>query len=38
MKFFGQGGIKAISKVFSLLLAAIGVSMVIKGLDMLEVI
>ena len=38
MKFFGQGGLKAISKVFSLLLAAIAVSMVIKGLIMLGVI
>lgn len=38
MRFFGQGGLKAISKVFSLLLAAIAVSMVIKGLIMLGVI
>lgn len=38
MKFLGQGGLKAISKVFSLLLAAIAVSMVIKGLTMLGVI
>lgn len=38
MKFFGQGGLKAVSKVFSLLLAAIAVSMVIKGLIMLGVI
>jgi len=38
MRFFGQGGIKAISKVFSLLLAAIAVSMVIQGLRDLGVI
>ena len=30
--FLGQGGIKAVSKVFSLLLAAIAVSMIIDGL------
>lgn len=33
--FLGQGGIKAVSRVFSLLLAAIAVSMVIKGLEIL---
>ena len=33
--FLGQGGIKAVSRVFSLLLAAIAVSMVFKGLDLL---
>ena len=38
MGFLGQGGLKAISKVFSLLLAAIAVSMVIRGLTMLGVI
>ncbi|MFA5367317.1 MAG: MarC family protein [Dehalococcoidia bacterium] len=38
MRFFGQGGLKAVSKVFSLLLSAIAVSMVIKGLMMLGVI
>jgi multiple antibiotic resistance protein len=38
LKFLGQGGLKAISKVFSLLLAAIAVSMVIKGLQMLGVL
>ena len=38
MKFLGRGGLKAISKVFSLLLAAIAVSMVIQGLTMLGVI
>ena len=38
VKFLGQGGLKAISKVFSLLLAAIAVSMIIQGLTMLGVI
>jgi multiple antibiotic resistance protein len=37
-KFLGQGGIKAVSRVFSLLLAAIAVSMVIKGLEILGAI
>ena len=32
VSFLGQGGIKAVSKVFSLLLAAIAVSMIIDGL------
>ena len=34
----GEGGIRAVSRVFSLLLAAIAVSMVIKGLDLIGVI
>jgi multiple antibiotic resistance protein len=34
----GQGGIKAVSKVFSLLLAAIAVSMITKGLDLLGIV
>ncbi len=38
MKFMGQGGIKAMSKVFSLLLAAIAVSMMIKGLNLCEIV
>jgi len=38
MRYLGKGGLKAISKVFSLLLAAIAVSMVIQGLEMLGVI
>jgi len=37
-RFLGQGGIKAVSRVFSLLLAAIAVSMVIKGLDLLGIL
>ena len=36
--FLGQGGIKAISKVFSLLLAAIGVNMVFQGLKLVGLI
>ena len=38
MGFLGQGGIKAISKVFALLLAAIAVDLVIRGLTMLSVL
>ena len=34
----GEGGIRAVSRVFSLLLAAIAVSMVIKGLALIGVI
>jgi multiple antibiotic resistance protein len=34
----GEGGIRAVSRVFSLLLAAIGVSMVIKGLELIGII
>ena len=34
VRFLGKGGLKAISKVFSLLLAAIAVSMIIKGLEL----
>jgi len=36
--FLGQGGLKAISRVFSLLLAAIAVSMIIHGLELLGII
>lgn len=35
VRFAGQGGVKAISRIFSLLLAAIAVSMVIRGLSLL---
>lgn len=38
VRFMGQGGLKAISKVFSLLLAAIAVSMIIHGLDIAGII
>lgn len=34
----GEGGLTAISRVFSMLLAAIGVSMVISGLDKLGIV
>lgn len=33
--FLGKGGLSAISKIFSLLLAAIAVSMILRGLEML---
>jgi len=38
VRFLGQGGLKAISRVFSLLLAAIAVSMVIRGLELTGII
>lgn len=34
VRFMGEGGLKAVSRVFSLLLAAIAVSMVIRGLEL----
>ena len=37
-RFMGQGGLTAVSRVFSLLLAAIAVSMVIGGLKSLGII
>lgn len=37
-RFLGQGGLKAVSKVFSLLLAAIAVSMVIRGFELLGIL
>ncbi|MGD1119543.1 MAG: MarC family protein [Dehalococcoidales bacterium] len=37
-RFMGHGGLTAISRVFSLLLAAIGVSMMITGLTQLNII
>ncbi len=36
-RFLGQGGLKVVSKVFDLLLAAIAVSMIIKGLGIVGV-
>jgi len=36
--FMGRGGLKAVSKVFSLLLAAIAVNMVIQGLNLLGIL
>ncbi len=38
VRFLGQGGLKAISRVFSLLLAAIAVSMIIRGLSLLGIL
>jgi multiple antibiotic resistance protein len=37
-RFLGQGGIKAVSQVFNLLLAAIGITMVLRGLDMTGIV
>jgi multiple antibiotic resistance protein len=36
--FLGRGGLNAISRVFDLLLAAIAVSMVIRGLELLHIL
>jgi multiple antibiotic resistance protein len=36
--FLGQGGLKAVSRVFNLILAAIGVSMVLRGFELLGLI
>jgi len=36
--FMGVGGLRAVSRVFSLLLAAIGVSMIIRGLNFIGII
>ena len=38
VRFMGQGGLRAISRVFSLLLAAIAVSMIVNGLSLLGII
>jgi multiple antibiotic resistance protein len=38
VRFIGQGGLKAWSRVFSLLLAAIAVSMIIRGLSMVGIL
>jgi multiple antibiotic resistance protein len=38
VRVLGRGGIKAVSKVASLLLAAIAVNMILKGLSMIGVI
>jgi multiple antibiotic resistance protein len=37
-RFLGQGGLMAVSRVFSLLLAAVAVNMVIHGLELLGII
>ena len=38
VRFLGRGGLRAVSNIFNLLLAAIAVSMIVKGLDLLGVI
>lgn len=38
VRIMGEGGLKASSKVFSLLLAAIAVSMIIRGIDLVGII
>ncbi len=38
VRFLGQGGVKAVSRVSALLLAAIAVNMVIRGLAMLNIL
>jgi multiple antibiotic resistance protein len=38
MRFFGKGGIKAFSRIAALLLAAIAVNMVLRGLEMIGVL
>ncbi len=38
VRFMGRGGLKAVSRVFNLILAAIAVSMVLRGLDLLGLI
>ncbi len=37
IRFLGHGGLKAVSKVFDLLLAAIAVNMIIRGLDIVGI-
>ena len=36
--FLGKGGLKAVSQIFNLLLVAIAVSMIIKGLDLSNIV
>jgi len=38
VRFMGLGGLRAVSQIFSLLLAAIAVSMIIRGLDLTGII
>jgi multiple antibiotic resistance protein len=38
MRFFGKGGIKAFSRIAALLLAAIAVNMMLRGLEMIGVL
>jgi len=37
-RFMGEGGIKAVSRIFSLLLAAIAVSMILHGLELVGIL
>jgi multiple antibiotic resistance protein len=37
-RFLGRGGLRAVSRVFSLLLAALGVNMMLQGLDLVGII
>ncbi|MCJ7522494.1 MAG: MarC family protein, partial [Dehalococcoidia bacterium] len=37
-RLLGKGGLNAVSKIFNLLLAAIAVSMVLRGLELLEIL
>ena len=37
-RFLGKGGLRAFSRIFSLLLAAIAISMVIQGLELLNIL
>jgi len=38
VRFLGQGGLRAVSQVFNLLLAAIAVNMIIRGLDLVGIL
>jgi len=38
VRFMGRGGLKAVSNIFNLLIAAIAVTMILKGLDLLGII
>ena len=37
-RFLGRGGLRAVSRVFSLLLAALGVNMMIQGLNLIGIV
>jgi multiple antibiotic resistance protein len=38
VRLLGHGGLRAVSGIFNLLLAAIGVNMIIRGLDLLGIL
>jgi multiple antibiotic resistance protein len=38
VRFMGRGGLAAVSKVFSLLLAAIGIGMIVRGLNLIGIL